>query len=72
MSAGAVVRELRPRREPVTYSESSVLTIKQVADWLQVSVRQAERLRIPCFYLGTRTRRYLGKSVLEYLEEKID
>lgn len=55
----------------LAYAPESVLTIEQVADWLQVSKRQAERLGIPCFYLGTRTRRYLGKTVLEFLERKI-
>lgn len=56
---------------PVGYTAETVLTIEQVADWLQVSKRQAERLSIPCFYLGTRTRRYLGKSVLEFLQAKV-
>lgn len=56
---------------PKAYPAEAVLTIEQVADWLQVSKRQAERLNIPCFYLGTRTRRYLGKSVLEFLAQKV-
>lgn len=55
----------------VAYPAEAVLTIEQVAEWLQVSKRQAERLHIPCLYLGTRSRRYLGKTVLEYLEKKI-
>ena len=58
-------------REVIAYSAEAVLDIEQVAQWLQVSKRQAERLHIPCFYLGTRTRRYLGKTVLEFLERKI-
>jgi len=57
--------------EVLAYPEEAVLTIEQVAEWLQVSKRQAERLSIPCFYLGTRTRRYLGKSVLEFIERKL-
>lgn len=56
---------------PVTYTETSVLTIDQVADWLQVSKRQVERLKLPCFYLGTRTRRFLGKTVIEHLERMV-
>lgn len=57
-------------QEPIGYSPETVLTIEEVARWLRVSVRQAERLKIPCFYLGERTRRYLGKTVIEYMEKK--
>jgi hypothetical protein len=53
------------------YGPEAVLTIEQVAQWLQVSKRQAERLHIPCFYLGTRTRRYLGETVLAFLRKKV-
>lgn len=56
--------------EVLAYAPESVLTIEQVAAWLQVSKRQAERLGIPCFYLGTRSRRYLGETVLDYLRKK--
>ena len=56
---------------PVAYGPESVLTIEQVADWLQISKRHAERLHLPCFYLGTRTRRYLGETVLDFLRRKI-
>ncbi len=55
---------------PKGYIPETVLNIEQLAAWLQVSKRQAERLEIPCFYLGTRTRRYLAKDVLKYLEAK--
>ena len=56
--------------EPVSYSAEAVLTIQDVAKWLQVSTRMVERLNIKPCYLGDRTRRYLGKTVLEYLAEK--
>lgn len=59
------------QREAVAYPETAVLDIYEVAQWLGISKRQAERLHIPCLYLGTRTRRYLGKTVLEFLERKI-
>lgn len=59
------------KREVVAHPAEAVLDIEHVAEWLGVSKRQAERLGIPCFYLGTRTRRYLGKTVLEFLEEKV-
>jgi hypothetical protein len=52
------------------YPAEAVLDIEQVAEWLQISKRQAERLKIPCLYLGTRTRRFRGKDVLDYLEKK--
>jgi hypothetical protein len=58
-------------REVVALTAEAVLDIYDVARWLKISKRQAERLGIPCLYLGTRTRRYLGKTVLEYLEKKI-
>jgi hypothetical protein len=67
ISGGSIPTE---GRDPKGYSPETVLTIEQVAEWLQVSKRSAEDLHIPCFYLGTRTRRYLAKHVLEYIEAK--
>lgn len=64
-------RSVKQSAEPIGYSPETVLTIDQLAAWLQISKRAAERLHIPCFYLGTRTRRYLGKSVMEYLEKRV-
>lgn len=54
----------------ISYPPEAVLDIYQVAEWLQVSKRHAERLDIPHLYLGTRTRRYLGSTVLEYLKKR--
>ena len=56
---------------PLAYEPTAILTVEQVAAWLQVSVRSVERLDLKCVYLGTRTRRYLAKHVLEYLEDKV-
>jgi hypothetical protein len=56
---------------PKGYIPETVLTIEQVAEWLQVSKRSAEELHLPCFYLGTRTRRYLAKDVLAFIERKV-
>lgn len=53
------------------YPDHAVLTIEQVAAWLQVGVRQVERWDIPHFYLGSRTKRYTGKSVREFCEKRI-
>jgi hypothetical protein len=55
---------------PIGFSPETVLTIEDVARWLGVSKRHAETLDLKCFYLGTRTRRYLAKHVLEYIEAK--
>jgi hypothetical protein len=57
-----------PKDPPLAYPPETVLTIHQVAEWLQVSPRTIERLGIPCATLGHRTRRYLARHVLEYLE----
>lgn len=50
--------------------ETAILTPEQLAAWFQVSGRQVERMDdIPCFLAGgTRSRRYLVKSVLQWLE----
>ncbi len=55
-------------RQPVSYTPETILTVDQVADWLQLSVRKVEQLPIKSGYLGNR-RRYLAKHVLEYLEQ---
>lgn len=56
--------------EPRAYSPDAILDIGQVAEWLQVSTRTVERLDIPPVFLGTRTKRYLGKDVLKYMEQR--
>jgi hypothetical protein len=56
--------------EPVAYTAESVLTIQQVAEWLQISTRMVERIGLKAVYLGPRTRRYRGATVLEYLAKK--
>jgi hypothetical protein len=58
------------KRSPIGYAPETVLTIEQVAEWLDISKRTAESLHLKCFYLGTRTRRYLAKHILEYIEAK--
>ena len=53
----------------LAYPPDAVLEIHDVADWLHISTRQVERLQIPCFFLGTRTRRWLAKDVITYMEK---
>jgi len=50
------------------FSPEAVLTTQQVAQWLSVSRRTVQRLRIPTVQLGHRTIRYRAKDVLDYLE----
>lgn len=54
----------------VSYPPEAVLEIAHVAAWLRVSQRTVERLDIPFALLGRRTKRFLGKDVLEFLERK--
>ncbi len=46
----------------------AILTRDEVADWLKVRPRQVERLGVPYLDLGRKTKRYLGRDVLEWLE----
>lgn len=62
--------EQRAIKKVLAHPAEAVLDIAQVADWLQVSTRTVERLDIPCVFLGTRTKRFLGKDVLKYMEQR--
>lgn len=57
-------------RIPKAYAPETVLTLAEVAEWLDVSPRTVERMAIKRIPLSTHTRRYLAKHVLEYLESK--
>lgn len=46
----------------------AVYTRREVAAWLKVRPRQVERMGVPCLDLGRRTKRYLGRDVLAWLE----
>lgn len=46
----------------------SILTRDEVANWLKVKPRQVERLGVPVLNLGTKTKRYLVRDVLSWLE----
>lgn len=47
-----------------------ILTRCEVADWLKVKPRQVERLGIPQIDLGRKTKRYLVRDVLRWLEAR--
>jgi hypothetical protein len=49
--------------------EQAILTRDEVAKWLQVNPRQIERLGVPCIHLGRKTKRYLVRDVLAWLEQ---
>ena len=60
-----------PADSPVfAYPETAVLELAHVAQWLRISERQVERLDIPFSLLGKRTKRYLARDVIAYLERK--
>jgi hypothetical protein len=54
----------------LAYPPEAVLEIGHVAAWLRVSERTVERLDIPFTLLGKRTKRYLARHVLEYLDRR--
>ena len=49
-----------------------VLTREEVADLLRVSVSYLDTLPIKSALLGRRTRRFLAKHVLEYVERRAE
>ena len=64
-SAAVFEQVERPIR---AYDPEAVLNIYQVAEWLQVSYKKVEDMPIKSFWIGNR-RRYLGKHILEFIEE---
>src|SRR5438046_10634370 len=58
-------------RPPVSPTAADViLTRAEVAAWLKIKPRQVERLGIPCLDLGRKTKRYLNKDVVAWLQAK--
>lgn len=53
----------------ISYPPEAVLEIHHVADWLRVGETKVEEMDIPHFYMGSRTKRYLAKKVLEHIEK---
>ena len=70
MSASKLGLEVDPTPTQHTPTREDILTIEQVAERLQVSARMVERLAVPCFYLGPRTRRYIWGTVVDFCERK--
>jgi len=59
-----------PRASFGELSPNTLLTADEVADWLQVTGRQVQRLEIPWIDLGRKTPRYQVKDVLAWLETR--
>jgi hypothetical protein len=47
----------------------AILTPDQVANWLKVKRRQVQRLGVPCVDLGPKTKRYIARDVLSWLDK---
>jgi hypothetical protein len=52
---------------PFCYGDNTVLSQKQLAEYLQISERTVTDMRLPRLYLPDRTPRYLVSAVLTYL-----
>ena len=50
-------------------SPETILTRDEVAKWLKVNPRQVDRLGVPRIDLGRKTKRYLVRDVLAWLEQ---
>ncbi|HTR19796.1 MAG TPA: hypothetical protein VMH88_02990 [Gemmatimonadales bacterium] len=57
-------------REAGVFGPDSILTRQEVAAWLKIKPRQVERLGVPCIDLGRKTKRYLAKDVLAWLDAR--
>jgi hypothetical protein len=55
---------------PVAYPPDAILTQEQVAAWLGISTRTLRKLPIRRWASSRRLVRYLGRHVLQYLEEQ--
>ena len=58
----------RERAGATFFTDEEILTRDEVAEWLKVKPRQVERLGIPCLDLGRKTKRYLRRDVVAWIE----
>ena len=59
-----------PSERPQLANADRLLTPQEVADRLQITVRQLQRRGCPFICLGGRTRRYIWRAVEEWLREQ--
>ena len=63
--------ETQVRRSPrAVFPETAILNIEMLADALGVSEDTVEKMDLPCFYAGKRTKRFVYRQVLRVLEER--
>ncbi len=55
---------------PIAYPPDAILTQEQVAAWLGISTRTLRKLPIRRWRSSRRLVRYLGRHVLQYVEEQ--
>jgi hypothetical protein len=51
-------------------TDDGILTRNEVAEWLKVKPRQIDRLGVPQINLGRKTKRYLRRDVVQWLEQQ--
>ena len=66
----AMLAELESDAPVLAYPPEAILELPHVAAWLRVSERTVERLDIPFALLGARTKRYLARDVIAFLEKR--
>ena len=49
-------------------AQDAIMTCQEVAAWLKIKPRQVQRLGIPCVDLGRKTKRYVARDILAWLE----
>ena len=54
---------------PAGLAPETLLTRDEVAKWLKIHPRQVDRLGVPSIDLGRKTKRYLVRDVLAWLEQ---
>ena len=57
-----------PNSVLTAFAPETVLTRDEVAAWLKINPRELDRLGVPRIDLGRKTKRYLVRDVLAWLE----
>ena len=56
------------KREVLAYPPTAILTVQQLADWLQVSPRTINDWQLPALRYPTKEKRFSAGQVLRFLE----
>ena len=65
-------RRISPDIPVRAYPPEAVLELPHVAEWMRSSEDSVDRMDIPCFYIGTKSKRFLAKHVLARIEELVE